>query len=29
MDVNVDPQKAIEAGSKAIEAGSDVIDKLP
>lgn len=29
MDVDVDPQKAIEAGSKAIEAGSDVIDKLP
>jgi uncharacterized NAD-dependent epimerase/dehydratase family protein len=28
MDVDVDPQKAIEAGSKAIEAGSDVIDKL-
>jgi hypothetical protein len=27
MDV-VDPQKAIEAGSKAIEAGSDVVDKL-
>lgn len=29
MDVDVDPQKAIEAGSKAIEAGSDIIDKLP
>jgi hypothetical protein len=29
MDADVDPQKAIEAGSKAIEAGSDIIDKLP
>lgn len=29
MLMDVDPQKAIEAGSKAIEAGSDVIDKLP
>jgi|tagenome__1003787_1003787.scaffolds.fasta_scaffold20980511_2 hypothetical protein len=29
MLMDVDPQKAIEAGSKAIEAGSDVIDKFP
>jgi hypothetical protein len=29
MDADVDPQKAIEAGSKAIEAGRDIVDKLP
>jgi hypothetical protein len=29
MDADVDPQRAIEAGSKAIEAGRDIVDKLP